>query len=302
MRPRASASPAVTARRDRGAVPGPAWTARDSTSCAAAGPASRRYRCRPCRSSREQAAGHQLVEVLARRGPGHAGRRRELAGRPGPAVDQRQAHAGPGGVGQQAGQPGDRGAVRRGPHRDDLRPRTPGQGDPGEAQGAADEGQRDRRLAQQHPGQHDRDRRHQVGGRPHPAGGRVRQGVGPGGERDRGGERAEVDDPAEGRDAGASPASCDQLRRERQAGDRPDRAGQPGDLERRQPGEQRLLGDHADGVADRGDEAEQDAGRTGVAPGGGGADHDDPGEGDQAARDQRAAGSPRRAARRRAAR
>ena len=47
------------------------------------------------------------------------------------------------------------------------------------------------------PAEEDRDRRHEVGGRAHPAGAGVGERVGPGGEGDRGGDDAEIDDPGD---------------------------------------------------------------------------------------------------------
>ena len=238
----------------------------------------------------EQATGDQLVEVLARGRPRDAGGRGELAGRPRGAVEQGQAHAGPGRVGQQRGQPGDRGAVRRRSHDGAPEPRggpagTPGDGDAEQAEGTAGEGERLGGLVEQQPGQQDRHRRHQIGRRAHPAGGRVRQRERPRRESDRGRERPEVADPRERRDARVG-GLRDEGRGERQARDRADGAGQPGDLEGGEPAEQRLLGHDADRVADRRHQAEQHARRTRATAGGGRADDRHTAEGDQAADDQ----------------
>ena len=288
MRPRASASLAVTARSDCGAGagrrPGPA---RSSTSCAVPAVGQPQVPVPALPLLGEQAAGHQQVEVLARGGPGDAGGGGELAGRPGAAVEQGEAHPGAGRVGQQARRAG-RATRRRTGALTASCSGTPGDRDADEAQGTARHGEQRGCLAQQRPRQHDRHRRHQVGGGAHPAGAGARQRVGPGGERDRGRERAEVDDPGQRRDARVG-SLVDQGGRERQAGDGPDRAGQPGDLERRQPRQQRLLRDDPDRVADRGHHAQQHArpvrrSRPEVAA----PITSDAGEGDGAADDQRA--------------
>ena len=74
----------------------------------------------------------------------------------------------------------------------------------------------------------------------------------------------------------AAPHVVEELAGERQAGDRADRAGQPGDLDGGQAGHERLLQDQADGVHDRGQEAQHDAGHAAVAVlAGGGRDEDD---------------------------
>ena len=104
------------------------------------------------------------------------------------------------------------------------------------------------------------------------------QGVGVRGERDRRGEDAEVDDP-EDRGRRRRAGVVDQPAQERQAGDGADRARQPGDVQGRKPGHERLLEDHADRVDGRRQQAERHAQEVAAAAVGvGGADQDDAGE------------------------
>ena len=117
---------------------------------------------------------------------------------------------------------------------------------------------RGRGLAEEDHAQHDRDRRDEVGGHAEAARAHVLEREGVGRERDRRREHPEVDQPPDAttraRRAPGRPGP-----RERQAADRADRAGQPGDVDGREPADQRLLEDQADRVGDRADQAEHHA-------------------------------------------
>ncbi len=120
-----------------------------------------------------------------------------------------------------------------------------------------------------------------------PAGARPGERVRPGDEADRGGEEAEVHNPREVRAGGVfDPAR--QARRRPGAADRDEDAGEKGGLEARDAPQRDLLGDHAPGVADRGEQAERnaEAARTAAVrrPG---RDHDHAREGDRAAGKER---------------
>ena len=137
---------------------------------------------------------------------------------------------------------------------------------PTSASAPPDVGHRRRHLVEEQPAHDDGDRRDEVGRHAEVARGHGAQRVGERGERDRGREDAEVDDPP---DVGGRRVAgvVEQLPRERQADDRADGAREPGDVDGGQPRDERLLEDQADGVDDCGDQAEHHAGDAAAAAG-----------------------------------
>ena len=80
--------------------------------------------------------------------------------------------------------------------------------------------------------------------------------------------------------AGAVAEVADERPGPGQAGDRPDGAGEEGDLDRGHVPQHRLLGDHPTGVGDGGQQAQHDAHDVGSGAPGGRADQEHPGERD----------------------
>src|ERR1700736_1211603 len=74
---------------------------------------------------------------------------------------------------------------------------TAGDGNARKAEASTDDGEQRRRFAEQQPTEQDRDRRNQVGRRPHPSGGRSRERVAPRQEAKRHGSQRQVGHPAD---------------------------------------------------------------------------------------------------------
>ena len=155
-----------------------------------------------------------------------------------------------------------------------------------ETERAAGDGEHGRRLAEQGPAEQDRDGRHEVGHRAHPAGRRARERVAPGQEAERHRRDREVDHPADRRRRHVRQLAAESAR-ERQADDGAEGAGEPRHLERRDTREQRLLRDDSDRVTDGGGKAQDGApARREPAVGCRAADDDHAREGDRHAGDE----------------
>ena len=127
---------------------------------------------------------------------------------------------------------------------------------------------------------------HQVGGGGEAAGVNQGERIGPGGERDRSGEDAQVDQAQGGRQ-GSGLQFGDQLAAEGQAAEGADHDAEPGGLGGRELAEHRLLDDHAHRGQRGREQAEQHAGHVRRRPlAGTERDHGDAAERDEAADDQ----------------